>query len=176
MNIKHLITILTLGVSFANAQQEYEISFQEIESKYCRNCYGSLVVEKGSLSDTIFGGQWGNVVNYKLIKIKDKEYLNTYYRYGYPGGHAVLKYKIRSIEEQNFLEPIFEKSFELYRETHRDYNDVPTNYIFDRTINIKIKNGIEFDVNLVVSYCPEVEDEPCDQLFEESYIEFYKIN
>jgi len=51
-----------------------------------------------------------------------------------------------------------------------------TNYIFDRTINIKIKNGIEFDVNLVVSYCPEVEDEPCDQLFEESYIEFYKIN
>ena len=60
-------------IGLANAQQEYEISFQEIESKYCRNCYGSLVVEKGSLSDTIFGGQWGNVVNYKLIKIKEKE-------------------------------------------------------------------------------------------------------
>ena len=43
-------------------------------------------------------------------------------------------------------------------------------------INIKIKNGIEFDIKLVVSYCPEVEDVPCDQLFEESYIEFYKIN
>ena len=176
MKVNNLITILIFSISFANAQQESKISFKEIESKYCRNCFGSLVVEKGNFSDTIYGGQWGNSVNYKLIKIKDKEYLNTYYRYGYPGGQAVMKYKIHSIEEQNFLEPIFEKSFELYRETHRDYNDVPTNYIFDRTINIKIKNGIEFDIKLVVSYCPEVEDEPCDQLFEESYIEFYKIN
>ena len=154
MNIKHLITILTLGVSFANAQQEYEISFQEIESKYCRNCYGSLVVEKGSLSDTIFGGQWGNVVNYKLIKIKEKEYLNTYYNYGFPMGQTVMVYKIHSIEEHNFLEPIFEKTFELYRETHRNYNDVPTNFIFDRTVDVKIKNGIEFDTKLQVSYCP----------------------
>jgi hypothetical protein len=39
-----------------------------------------------------------------------------------------------------------------------------------------LENGIEFDIKLVVSYCPEVEDESCDQLFEESYIEFYKIN
>lgn len=59
MNIKHLITILTLGLSFANAQQESEISFQEIESKYCRNCYGSLVVNKGSITDTIYGGAMG---------------------------------------------------------------------------------------------------------------------
>ena len=176
MNYKPLLVILIFGLFYTNAQQKSEISFEEIESKYCRNCYGSLVVKKGSFSDTIYGGQWGNSVNYKLIKIKDKEYLNTYYRYGYPGGQAVMEYKIHSIEEQNFLEPIFEKSFELYRETHRDYNDVPTNYIFDRTINIKIKNGIEFDIKLVVSYCPEVEDIPCDQLFEESYTEFYKIN
>ena len=65
-------------------------------------------------------GQWGNSVNYELIKIKDKQYLNTCYRYGYPGGRwiqAVMEYKIHSIEEQNFLEPIFEKSFELHRET-----------------------------------------------------------
>ena len=176
MNIKHLITILTLGVSFANAQQEYEISFQEIESKYCRNCYGSLVVEKGSLSDTIFGGQWGNVVNYKLIKIKKKEYLNTYYNYGFPMGQTVMVYKIHSIEENNFLEPIFEKTFELYRETHRNYNDVPTNFIFDRTVDVKIKNGIEFDTKLQVSYCPEIEGEQCDILFEETYIDFYNIN
>ena len=176
MNIKHLITILTLGVSFANAQQEYEISFQEIESKYCRNCYGSLVVEKGSLSDTIFGGQWGNVVNYKLIKIKEKEYLNTYYNYGFPMGQTVMAYKIHSIEEHNFLEPIFEKTFELYRETHRNYNDVPTNFIFDRTVDVKIKNGIEFDTKLQVSYCPEIEGEQCDILFEETYIDFYNIN
>ena len=47
MNIKHLITILTLGMSFANAQQESKLNFKEIESKYCRNCYGSLVVNKG---------------------------------------------------------------------------------------------------------------------------------
>ena len=35
---------------------------------------------------------------------------------------------------------------------------------------------MKFDIKLVVSYCPEVEDEPCNQFFEESYIEFYKIN
>ena len=75
MNVKHLITILILFVSFANAQQKSEIIFKEIESMDCRACYGSLVVEKGSLSDTIYGGQWGNVLNYKLIKIKDKKYL-----------------------------------------------------------------------------------------------------
>lgn len=73
MNIKNLFVILILSVSFANAQQKSEIIFEEIESKDCRACYGSLVVEKGSLSDTIYGGQWGNVVNYKLIKIKDKK-------------------------------------------------------------------------------------------------------
>ena len=112
MNYKPLLVILIFGLFYTNAQQKSEISFKEVKHKYgCRNCYGSLVVKKGSFSDTIYGGQWGNSVNYKLIKIKDKEYLNTYYRYGYPGGHAVLKYKIHSIEEQNFLEPIFEKSF-----------------------------------------------------------------
>ena len=176
MNIKHLITILTLGVSFANAQQKSKLNFKEIESKYCRNCYGSLVVEKGSLSDTIFGGQWGNVVNYKLIKIKEKEYLNTYYNYGFPMGQTVMAYKIHSIEEHNFLEPIFEKTFELYRETHRNYNDVPTNFIFDRKVDVKIKKGIEFDIKLQVSYCPEIEGEQCDILFEETYVDFYNIN
>lgn len=176
MNVKHLMTILILCMSFANAQQKSKLNFKEIESKYCRNCYGSLVVEKGSLSDTIFGGQWGNVVNYKLIKIKEKEYLNTYYNYGFPMGQTVMVYKIHSIEEHNFLEPIFEKTFELYRETHRNYNDVPTNFIFDRTVDVKIKNGIEFDTNLQVSYCPEIEGEQCDILFEETYIDFYNIN
>ena len=176
MNVKHLITILILFVSFANAQQKSEIIFKEIESKDCRACYGSLVVEKGSLSDTIYGGQWGNVLNYKLIKIKDKKYLNTYYRYGYAGGSAVMDYKIHSIEQDNFLEPIFEKTFELYIETHRDYNDLPVNYIYERTVDVKLKNGIEFDINLKISYCPEIEEEKCDILFEESYIDFYNIN
>jgi len=176
MKVYNLIIILFFSIFFACAKQESKISFKEIKSKYCRNCYGSLVVEKGSLSDTIFGGQWGNVVNYKLIKIKEKEYLNTYYNYGFPMGQTVMVYKIHSIEENNFLEPIFEKTFELYRETHRNYNDVPTNFIFDRTVDVKIKNGIEFDTNLQVSYCPEIEGEQCDILFEEKYIDFYNIN
>jgi hypothetical protein len=115
-------------------------------------------------------------VNYKLIKIKDKKYLNTYYRYGYAGGSAVMDYKIHSIEQDNFLEPIFEKTFELYIETHRDYNDLPVNYIYERTVDVKLKNGIEFDINLKISYCPEIEEEQCDILFEESYIDFYNIN
>ena len=176
MKFNNLILIVIFSISFANAQQESKISFKEIESRNCRNCFGSLIVEKGSLSDTIYGGQWGNVVNYKLIKIKEKEYLNTYYRYGYPGGDTEMVYKIHSIEKHNFLKPIFEKTFELYRETHRDYNDVPTNFIFDRTVNIEIKKGIEFNVSLKVSYCPEIEGEQCDILFEESYIDFYQIN
>lgn len=176
MKVYNLIIILFFSISFACAQQESKVSFKEIESKYCRNCYGSLVVEKGSLSDTIFGGQWGNVVNYKLIKIKDKEYLNTYYRFGYPGGQTVMAYKIHSIEDHNFLEPIFEKTFELYRETHRNYNNVPTNFVFDRTVDVKIKKGIEFNISLKVSYCPEIEGEQCDVLFEESHIDFYQIN
>lgn len=168
--------LLILCMSFANSQQESEISFQEIESTCCRNCYGSLVVKKGSLTDTIYGGQWGYSVNYKLIKIKDKEYLNTYYNYGFPMGQTVLQYKIHSLEDNNFLKPIFEKSYELYRETHRNHNDLPVNYIYERTVDVKIKKGIEFDINLKVSYCPEIELEQCDILFEESYNDFYNIN
>lgn len=91
-------------------------------------------------------------------------------------GQTVMVYKIHSIEEHNFLEPIFEKTFELYRETHRNYNNVPTNFIFDRKVDVKIKKGIEFDINLKVSYCPEIEGEQCDVLFEESYVDFYNIN
>ena len=85
-------------------------------------------------------------------------------------------YKIHSIEQDKFLEPIFEKTFELYIETHRDYNDLPVNYIYERTVDVKLKNGIEFDINLKVSYCPEIEGEQCDILFEERYIDFYNIN
>ena len=176
MKVYNLIIILFFSISFACAQQESKISFKEIESKYCRNCYGSLVVEKGSLSDTIFGGQWGNVVNYKLIKIKEKEYLNTYYNYGFPMGQTVMVYKIHSLEDKNFLKPIFEKSYELYIETHRNYNSLPVNYVYERTVDVKIKNGIEFDVNHKVSYCPEIEGVQCDILFKESYVDFYNIN
>ena len=75
MNYKPLLVILIFGLFYTNAQQKSEISFKEVKHKYgCRNCYGSLVVKKGNFSDTIYGGQWGNSVNYKLIKIKDKEY------------------------------------------------------------------------------------------------------
>ena len=176
MNYKPLLVILIFGLFYSNAQQESKLNFKEIESKYCRNCYGSLVVEKGSLSDTIFGGQWGNVVNYKLIKIKEKEYLNTYYNYGFPMGQTVMVYKIHSLEDKNFLKPIFEKSYELYIETHRNYNSLPVNYVYERTVDVKIKNGIEFDVNLKVSYCPEIEGVQCDILFRESYVDFYNIN
>ena len=44
-----------------------------------------------------------------LVKIKDIEYLNTNYRYGYPGGQAVMVYKIHSLDHDNFLVPVFEK-------------------------------------------------------------------
>ena len=44
-------------------------------------------------------------------------------------------------------------------------------YVFKR-----IKKGIEFNISLKVSYCPEIEGEQCDVLFEESHIDFYKIN
>jgi len=81
-----------------------------------------------------------------------------------------------SIYFNNFLVPVFEKSIEVYRETHRNYNNVPTNFIFDRTVDVKIKKGIEFNVSLKVSYCPEIEDEQCDVLFEESHVDLYQIN
>ncbi len=177
MNYKPLSVILIFGLFFTNAQQKSDISFKEIESEFsCRNCYGSLVVEKGSVSDTINGGQWGDPVNYELIKIKDKEYLNTNYRYGYPGGQAVMVYKIHSLDQDNFLVPVFEKSIEVYRETHRDYNNTPVNFIFERNVDIKLKKGIEFEISLKIGYCPEIEDEKCETLFEETHIDFYKIN
>ena len=43
-------------------------------------------------------------------------------------------------------------------------------------VDVKIKNGIEFDIKLKVSYCPEIEGEQCDILFEETYVDFYNIN
>ena len=110
------------------------------------------------------------------LGIKDKEYLNTNYRYGYPGGQAVMVYKIHSLDQDNFLVPVFEKSIEVYRETHRDYNNTPVNFIFERNVDIKLKKGIEFEISLKISYCPEIEDEKCETLFEESHIDFYKIN
>ena len=164
------------GIFHTKAQQKSDISFKEIESEFCRNCYGSLVVVKGNVSDTINGGQWGQPVNYELVKIKDKEYLYTNYLYGHPGGTAVMVYSIHSLDQDNFLVPLFEKSIDVYRETHRDYNNIAVNFIFERNVDIKFKNGIEFEIGLKISYCPEIEDEKCETLFEESHIDFYKIN
>lgn len=93
-------------------------------------------------------------MNYKLIKIKDKKYLNNYYCYGYPGESAVMVYKIHSIDQDNFMEPIFEKTFELYIETQRDYNDLPVNYINERTVDEKLKNGTEFDTRFGCKLLP----------------------
>ena len=176
MNYNFFTVIFMLSVICTNAQHKSDISFKEIESNYCRNCYGSLVVKKGNLSDTIYGGQWGNTVDYKLVKINDTKYLNTQYRYMFPGGQTILAYKIYSIENHNFLKLIFDKTIELYRETHRDYYDIPVNYIFERNVDVKIKNGIEFNINLKISYCPEIEDRQCEILFEDTHVDIYKIN
>ena len=177
MNYKPLLVVLIFGLFYTNAQQKSEISFKEVKHKYgCRNCYGSLVVKKGNFSDTIYGGQWGNTVNYKLVKIDKKDYIHTSYNYGFAMGESYMIHKILSLDEDIFLESVFEKEIKIYQETHRKYNGIPTNFIFERDVQVSIKNGIEFDIKLVVSYCPEVEDESCDQLFEESYIEFFKIN
>ena len=69
-------------------------------------------------------------------------------------GQTVMQYKIHSLEDDNLLKPIFEKSYELYIETHRNYNNLPVNYFRKEE---KIKN--RFDVNLEVSYCPEIKGE-----------------
>ena len=109
MNYKPLLVILIFGLFYTNAQQKSEISFKEVKHKYgCRNCYGSLVVKKGSFSDTIYGGQWGNTVNYKLVKIDKKEvnirlskvYRNNTYTVDY--GTLSAKERMKLISNDTF--------------------------------------------------------------------------
>ena len=84
-----ILSILVINFSCSNKKQDnagFDVKFKTIKGNDCHNCFGKLVVSKGSLVDTIKGGQWGKSVDYQTFNINSKEYLFTSFSYSYPMG------------------------------------------------------------------------------------------
>ena len=160
------------------AQTSSTITIDQIRAKYdCRGCYGSIVVKKENEVDTIFGGQWGNPPEYKFVEINNKEYLHIFGNYGFAGGIRTNINKLYSLDNENFLEKVFEKEHITYSETFREYDGLNMSFVILRDIKTTIENGFKFEIKLTIKSCPEILSyEGCDEIITENMTEFDPIN
>ena len=160
------------------AQTCSTITIEQIRAKYdCRGCPGSLLVMNENKVDTIFGGQWGNPPEYKLIEINSKKYLYVFGNYGFAMGLRTNVNKLYSLGNETFLEKVFEKEYITYRETFRNYDGLNINFVIERDIKTTIENGFKFEIKLIIKSCPEIIGyEHCDEIITEIMTEFYPIN
>ena len=171
-----VLTILIINVSCSNKKHDnsgFDVKFKTIKGDDCHNCFGKLVVSKGSLVDTIKGGQWGKNVDYQTLKINSKEYLFTSFSYSYPMGERCNEYKIYSLESNTFMKKLFEKVITEYKENNLTENEVSINYIMSREIKVSLIDSIGFFVKMKVKKCPEIEGEDCETIFEDTSLEYY---
>jgi len=164
LNILHRVSlyltflIITANHSFAQSG----VVIKEYRSEYeCRMCYGKLVVTNGHKTDTIFGGQWGNIPNYRIEKIKNNEVIVIEDNYGYPGGQIIKLFKILTLDDDHFLSEIFRKEITLYKEFHRNRNNNPVNFIYSDNPIIKLGEYLEIINQISLEYCPEKLGETC---------------
>ncbi len=171
-----VITLLLFVSSCSNKKPDessIEVKIQSIKGDDCHNCFGKLVVSKGSLIDTIKDGQWGKSANYQIFKINSKEYLFTSYSYSYPMGERWGEYKIYSLENSTFMKKLFEKAISEYKEKNLSDNQKSINYIISREIKVSLKDSIGFLTKMKVKKCPEIEGENCETIFEDTSLEYY---
>lgn len=170
------LTIMIIYSSCSNKKQDnsgLDVKFQTIKGDDCHNCFGKLVVSKGSLVDTIKGGQWGKSVDYQTFNIKSKEYLFTSFSYSYPMGERCNEYKIYSLESSTFMKKLFEKAITEYKENNLTENGISVNYLISREIKVSLKDSIGFFVKMKVKKCPEIEGQDCETIFEDTNLEYY---
>ena len=171
-----ILALLVINYSCSNKKEDnsgFDVKFKTIKGDDCHNCFGKLVVSKGSLVDTIKGGQWGKNVDYQTFKINSKEYLFTSFSYSYPMGERCNEYKIYSLESSSFMKKLFEKVITEYKENNISENGIPTNYIISREIKASLKDSIGFFIKMKVKKCPEIEGEDCETIFEDTSLEYY---
>ena len=171
-----ILGLLVINSSCSNKKQDnpgFDVKFQTIKGDDCHNCYGKLVVSKGSLVDIIKGGQWGKNVDYQTFNINSKEYLFTSFCYSYPMGERCNEYKIYSLESSTFMKKLFEKAITEYKENNLSENGISINYQISRDIKVSLKDSIGFFVKMKVKKCPKIEGEDCETIFEDSSLEYY---
>ena len=171
-----VLTLLMVNYSCSNKKQDNSgnaVKFHTINGDDCHNCFGKLVVSKGSLVDTIKGGQWGKSVDYQTFKINSKEYLFTSFSYSYPMGERCNEYKIYSLESTTFMKKLFEKAITEYKENNQTENGISINYIMSREIKVSLKDSIGFSIKMKVNKCPEIEGKKCETIFEDTSLEYY---
>jgi hypothetical protein len=171
-----VLTLLVINSSCSNKKQDnsgYDVKFETINGYDCHNCFGKLVISKGSLVDTIKGGQWGKSVNYQTFNINSKEYLFTSFSFSFPMGERCNQYKIYSLESSTFMKKLFEKAITEYKENNLTENGVSINYLISREIKVNLKDSIGFFIKMKVKKCPEIEGENCETIFEDTSLEYY---
>ncbi|MBV2224147.1 MAG: hypothetical protein KUL74_04760 [Cloacibacterium sp.] len=179
-NLKRIIFLLLIFVFYLFScdkakQNDYDnISFKVYKGEDCKDCQGKLVVVKGKQIDTIQGGQWGQNLNYKTFKIKNKNYLFTNFTYSYQMGTRLKEYKIFSLDDSQYLKKIFEKVIVEYEERNMKENGVYMNYIMNRDVKVSLKDSIGFIVKMKIEKCPEIENTPCIEIFNDTSLEYYK--
>ncbi len=171
-----ILALIIINSSCSNKKEDnsgFDVKFKTIKGDDCHNCFGKLVVSKGSLVDTIKGGQWGKCVEYHKFNIKSKEYLFTSFSYSYPMGERCNEYKIYSLESTTFMKKLFEKAITEYKENNQTENEISINYIMSREIKVSLKDSIGFFIKMKVKKCPEIEGVDCETIFEDTSLEYY---
>jgi hypothetical protein len=171
-----VLTLLMVNYSCSNKKKDNSgnaVKFETINGDDCHNCFGKLVVSKGSLVDTVKDGQWGKHADYQTFKINSMEYLFTSYSYTYPMGERWNEYKIYSLENSTFMKKLFEKAIAEYKENNEIENGMSINYVMSRDIKVSLKDSVGFFIKMKVEKCPEIEGKKRETIFEDTSLEYY---
>lgn len=167
------LIIIFYSCNNSNDNISYNLNFKTQKGQDCKDCEGYLIITKGKQSDTIKGGQWGKVVNYITFNIKGKKYLLTNFTYSYQMGTKLNEYKIYSLEKQQYLKKLFEKAIVVYEERNMKEKNVSINYTMERDVQVTFKDSIGFLVKMKIKKCPELENVPCQEIFDDTNLEYY---
>jgi hypothetical protein len=176
--ITSLVALIIIIFNFSCSEKKqdnsgFNVAFETIKGNDCHNCFGELVVSRGTLTDTIRGGQWGKSVDYQSFKINSKKFLFTSFSYSYPMGERSNEYRIYSLESSTFMKKLFEKAITEYKERNITENGMSINYVISRDIKASLKDSIGFFIKMKIRKCPEIEGENCQDIFEDTSLEYY---
>jgi hypothetical protein len=162
-----------LFVSYFSVAQN-RIIFKEIKNTSdCHNCSGKLIVSNGIKTDTIYGGEWGNPPSYHLKNIDGNDMLIVDTTYSFAGGEKRMYLQLYSLNDNSFLNKIFEKDILLYSERNVNENGISTNYTYKNNPIINYQKPIKITNQITREKCPEIDDLKCTLLKKHTKIHYF---
>jgi len=139
-----------------------------------RNCPGYNVIQNFNIIDSLDGGQYGYPAEFDVIESRGSTYLLFDNNYYYPFGLTFRRYCLLSLNAESYLDTLFYKSIEIYRESNKVEDGEYVYYINKNQAEIMFLDNISITNHITVSRCPESVD-TCTELEKTRDVETFNL-